>query len=145
MEEYRFSSAGVLASTVSGVVDYDRRLPVRVGRTRFFYDQAGRVTRTVTKRLGKKPVVHQFFYATGEQPVGFCSSEAAGVGYRYVYDGLGRRVAKEVVDTTTGGVMRREVYAHAGDQLVGVVTTVDVGDAAGVGVWVGVHGRSGDR
>ena len=42
VEEYRFSSAGVLASTVSGVVDYDRRLPVRVGRTRFFYDQAGR-------------------------------------------------------------------------------------------------------
>jgi len=137
-EEYGFSPAGVLASTDDGVVEFHRRLPTRVGRTSFVYDAAGRVVQTVTKRLGKKPLVHRFYYATGQQPVGFCSSDAPEVGYRYVYDGLGRRVAKEVVDTATGQVVCREVFAHTGNQLAAVVTTVDTGDPGRVGcglVW----------
>ncbi|WP_426721579.1 RHS repeat-associated core domain-containing protein [Corynebacterium auriscanis] len=137
-EEYGLSPAGVLVSTDDGVVEFHRRLPTRVGRTSFVYDAAGRVVQTVTKRLGKKPLVHRFYYATGQQPVGFCSSDAPGVGYRYVYDGVGRRVAKEVVDTATGQVVCRQVCAHTGNQLAAVVTTVDTGDAGRVGcglVW----------
>ncbi|KGM18424.1 hypothetical protein MA47_07425 [Corynebacterium auriscanis] len=137
-EEYGLSPAGVLVSTDDGVVEFHRRLPTRVGRTSFVYDAAGRVVQTVTKRLGKKPLVHQFFYATGQQPVGFCSSDVPGVGYRYVYDGVGRRVAKEVVDTATGQVVCRQVCAHTGNQLAAVVTTVDTGDPGRVGcglVW----------
>ena len=92
----------------------------------------------MTKRLGKKPLVHHFFYATGEQPVGFSSSDAPGVGYRYTYDGLGRRVAKDTVNTTTGEVIHRDVFTHTGNQLAAVTTTVDTTDPARVGegyVW----------
>ena len=39
-----------------------------------------------------------------------------------MYDGLGWRVAKEVVDTVTGQVVCREVFAHTGNQLAAVVT-----------------------
>ena len=136
-ENYSFTPAGVLASTTDGVIDYHNTLPVKVGRTTYTYDAAGRITRTVTKRLGKKPLVHHFFYATGEQPIGFSSSDAPGVGYRYVYDGLGRRVAKDTINTTTGEVIHRDVFTHTGNRLAAVTTTVDT-DPARVGegyVW----------
>ncbi|MBC6795959.1 hypothetical protein CRD15_09805 [Corynebacterium sp. LK28] len=118
-------------------MDYHNTLPVKVGRTTYTYDDAGRITRTVTKRLGKKPLVHHFYYATGEQPIGFTSSDAPGVGYRYTYDGLGRRVAKDTINTTTGEVTHRDVFTHTGNQLAAVTTTVD-NDPARVGegfVW----------
>ncbi|MCG7259627.1 RHS repeat-associated core domain-containing protein, partial [Corynebacterium sp. ACRQK] len=136
-ENYSFTPAGVLASTADGVIDYHNTLPVKVGRTTYTYDDAGRITRTVTKRLGKKPLVHHFYYATGEQPIGFSSSDAPGVGYRYTYDGLGRRVAKDTINTTTGEVTHRDVFTHTGNQLAAVTTTVD-NDSARVGegyVW----------
>ncbi|AKK04514.1 hypothetical protein CMUST_00815 [Corynebacterium mustelae] len=79
-EVYGFSAAGVLTSirtdsqfqadggyvpsSVSGVVsdvEFSGTKPVRVGRTRYEYDPAGRVIRTVTKRLSKKPLVKTFF------------------------------------------------------------------------------------
>ena len=137
-ENYSFTPAGVLASTADGVIDYHNTLPVKVGRTTYTYDAAGRITRTVTKRLSKKPLVHHFFYATGEQPIGFSSSDAPGVGYRYTYDGLGRRVAKDTINTTTGEVTHRDVFTHTGNQLAAVTTTVDTTDSARVGegyVW----------
>ena len=137
-ENYSFTPAGVLASTTDGDIDYHRTLPIKVGRTTYTYDRAGRITRTVTKRLGKKPLVHHFFYATGEQPIGFTSSDEPNTGYRYAYDGLGRRVAKDTINTTTGEVTHRDVFTHTGNQLAAVTTTVDTTDSARVGegyVW----------
>ncbi|WP_304504264.1 RHS repeat-associated core domain-containing protein [Corynebacterium sp. ACRQK] len=134
---FTFTPAGVLATTTDGVIDYHNTLPVKVGRTTYTYDQAGRITRTVTKRLSKKPLVHHFFYATGEQPIGFTSSDEPNTGYRYTYDGLGRRVAKDTINTTTGEVTHRDVFTHTGNQLAAVTTTVDT-DPAHVGegyVW----------
>ncbi|WP_034988068.1 RHS repeat-associated core domain-containing protein, partial [Corynebacterium jeikeium] len=128
----------MLASTADGVIDYHNTLPVKVGRTTYTYDDAGRITRTVTKRLGKKPLVHHFYYATGEQPIGFTSSDEPNTGYRYVYDGLGRRVAKDTINTTTGEVIHRDVFTHTGNQLAAVTTTIDTTDPARVGegyVW----------
>ena len=80
---------------------------MRVGRTTYTYDNAGRVIRTVTKRLSRKPLVHEFFYATNEQPIGFTSSDNKQVGWRYIYDSYGRRVAKEAINTTTGAIEGR--------------------------------------
>ncbi|WP_257203481.1 hypothetical protein [Corynebacterium cystitidis] len=159
-ESYGFSAAGVLSSIaapaggavtgaagtgVSSVssassgldaqVEFAGTMPTRVGRTTYTYDKAGRVVQTVTKRVSRKPLVRRFYYATSGQPIGFDSSDQSGVGYRYVYDGLGRRVAKEQIDTTTGEVTGRTVFGHVGDQLVAEQTTV--GKDAGRGfVWV---------
>ncbi|MDK8798301.1 RHS repeat-associated core domain-containing protein [Corynebacterium sp. MSK044] len=157
-EAYGFSSAGVLnfidakehspstalgtnrgpsqkktinQAALSGVdsrVEFDGTMPTRVGRTTYTYDKAGRVTQTVTKRISKKPLVHKFFYASGEQPIGFTTSDEPGVGYRYFYDPRGRRVAKERVDIETGELLTRTVYVHAGEQLVAEQITFSAAD-----------------
>lgn len=115
-------------------MDFHGTMPTRVGRTSYTYDAAGRVTQTVTKRINKKPLVKHFYYATGGQPIGFDTSDEPGVGYRYIYDGLDRRVAKERVDTTTDEVLSRTVFAHVGNQLVAEQTTL--GNNRGTGyVW----------
>ncbi|WP_257162683.1 RHS repeat-associated core domain-containing protein [Corynebacterium cystitidis] len=161
-ESYGFSAAGVLSSiatptlgTSSGAapastavapartaataaadaqVDFQGTMPVRVGRTTYTYDKAGRVTQTVTKRVSKKPLVKHFYYAASGQPIGFESSDQPGVGYRYVYDGLDRRVAKEKIDTASGQVLARTVFAHRGNQLVAQQATVGPDRGAGF-VW----------
>ncbi|MCQ4621508.1 hypothetical protein KBX19_09815 [Corynebacterium sp. CCUG 71335] len=107
-------------------MDFTGTLPTRVGRTTYQYDSAGRVTQTSTKRISRKPLVQQFFYGNGEQPIGFTSSDEPGIGYRYIYDPYGRRVAKERVDTHSGEVRQRIVFLHAGDQLIAEQITFDV-------------------
>uniref|UniRef100_UPI00211EF23F DUF6531 domain-containing protein n=1 Tax=Corynebacterium cystitidis TaxID=35757 RepID=UPI00211EF23F len=160
-ESYGFSAAGVLSSistptisTTSRVaapaatstttttaaavtdsqVEFHGTMPTRVGRTTYTYDKAGRVTQTVTKRISKKPLVKHFYYTTGGQPVGFDTSDEPGVGYRYIYDGLDRRVAKEQIDTATGRVLARTVFVHRGNELVAQQATVGPERGAGF-VW----------
>ena len=94
-------------------------MPHQVGRTKFTYDKAGRVTQTVTKRLSKKPLVKHFYYDNGTQPVGYEDSDHPGVGWRYLYDGVCRRVGKEQINTTTGEVTSRVMFLHEGDVLFG--------------------------
>ena len=54
----------------------------------------------------------------------------------YSYDGLGRRVAKTCLNTDTGEIVSRQVFAYVGRDLVAEYTTA--GDASGVvgRVWV---------
>ena len=135
-ESYSYSQAGVLTKLhpdtatrwADDVDSYGGTMPHQVGRTRFTYDKAGRVTQTVTKRLSKKPLVKHFYYDNGTQPVGYEDSDHLGVGWRYLYDGVCRRVGKEQINTTTGEVMSRVMFLHEGDVLFGeyhVVNTMD--------------------
>ena len=135
-ESYSYSQAGVLtklhpdtATRWADDVDaYGGTMPHQVGRTRFTYDKAGRVTQTVTKRLSKKPLVKHFYYDNGTQPVGYEDSDHPGVGWRYLYDGACRRVGKEQINTTTGEVTSRVMFLHEGDMLFGeyhMVNTMD--------------------
>ena len=98
-------------------IEFEGTLPIRVGRTSYSYDAAGRVVQTVTKRVGKKPLVRSFYYGTGEQPIGYESSDQPDCGYRYLYDPLGRRIAKERVDSETGEVLVRTIFSYVGNQL----------------------------
>lgn len=149
-ERYGFTVAGILnlidaqdprshSSSISGAavndhVEFSGTMPTRVGRTSYRYDAAGRVTQTITKRVSEKPLVKNFFYSTGEQPIGFSSSDEPERGYRYVYDPLGRRVAKEQIDTDTGELKRRTIYAHFGDRLAAEQIVVsDQKDLLGIG------------
>ena len=126
-ESYSYSQAGVLTKLHSDTAtrwadDVDTcggTMPYQVGRTRFTYDKAGRVTQTVTKRLSKKPLVKHFYYDNGTQPVGYEDSDHPGVGWRYLYDGVRRRVGKEQINTTTGEVTSRVMFLHEGDVLFG--------------------------
>jgi len=72
-ELYSYSQAGVLTKLhpdtttrwADDVDSYGGTMPRQVGRTKFTYDKAGRVTQTVTKRLSKKPLVKHFYYDNG--------------------------------------------------------------------------------
>ena len=132
-ESYSYSQAGVLTKLhpdtttrwADDVDTYGGTMPRQVGRTRFTYDKAGRVTQTVTKRLSKKPLVKHFYYESGTQPVGYEDSDHPGVGWRYLYDGACRRVGKEQINTTTGEVTNRIMFLHEGDMLFGEYHTVN--------------------
>jgi|GEM_PF-67419 len=140
-ESYSYSQAGVLTKLhpdtatrwADDVDSYGGTMPRQVGRTRFTYDKAGRVTQTVTKRLSKKPLVKHFYYDNGTQPVGYEDSDHPGVGWRYLYDGVCRRVGKEQINTTTGEVTSRVMFLHEGDVLFGEYHTVNVMDPYMVG------------
>ena len=132
-ESYSYSQAGVLTKLhpdtatrwADDVDTYGGTMPHQVGRTKFTYDKAGRVTQTVTKRLSKKPLVKHFYYDNGTQPVGYEDSDHPGVGWRYLYDGACRRVGKEQINTTTGEVTSRVMFLHEGDVLFGEYHTVN--------------------
>ena len=132
-ESYSYSQAGVLTKLhpdtttrwADDVDTYGGTMPRQVGRTKFTYDKAGRVTQTVTKRLSKKPLVKHFYYDNGTQPVGYEDSDHPGVGWRYLYDGACRRVGKEQINTTTGEVTSRIMFLHEGDVLFGEYHTVN--------------------
>ena len=140
-ESYSYSQAGVLTKLhpdmtkrwADDVDTYGGTMPHQVGRTRFTYDKAGRVTQMVTKRLSKKPLVKHFYYDNGTQPVGYEDSDHPGVGWRYLYDGACRRVGKEQINTTTGEVTSRVMFLHEGDVLFGEYHTVNVTDPHMVG------------
>ena len=140
-ESYSYSQAGVLTKLhpdtatrwADDVDSYGGTMPHQVGRTKFTYDKAGRVTQTVTKRLSKKPLVKHFYYDNGTQPVGYEDSDHPGVGWRYLYDGACRRVGKEQINTTTGEVTSRVMFLHEGDVLFGEYHTVNVMDPHMVG------------
>ena len=140
-ELYSYSTAGVLTKLhpdtatrwADDVDTYGGTMPHQVGRTRFAYDKAGRVTQTVTKRLSKKPLVKHFYYDNGTQPVGYEDSDHPGVGWRYLYDGVCRRVGKEQINTTTGEVTSRVMFLHEGDVLFGEYHAVNTMDPHVVG------------
>ena len=140
-ESYSYSQAGVLTKLhpdtttrwADDVDTYGGTMPHQVGRTRFTYDKAGRVIQTVTKRLSKKPLVKHFYYDNGTQPVGYEDSDHPGVGWRYLYDGVRRRVGKEQINTATGEVTSRVMFLHEGDVLFGEYHTVNVMDPHMVG------------
>jgi len=140
-ESYSYSQAGVLTKLhpdtttrwADDVDSYGGTMPHQVGRTKFTYDKAGRVTQTVTKRLSKKPLVKHFYYDNGTQPVGYEDSDHPGVGWRYLYDGVCRRVGKEQINTTTGEVTSRVMFLHEGDVLFGEYHAVNVMDPHMVG------------
>ena len=140
-ESYSYSQAGVLTKLhpdtatrwADDVDTYGGTMPRQVGRTRFTYDKAGRVTQTVTKRLSKKPLVKHFYYDNGTQPVGYEDSDHPGVGWRYLYDGACRRVGKEQINTTTGEVTSRVMFLHEGDVLFGEYHAVNTMDPHVVG------------
>ncbi|MDO4762462.1 MAG: RHS repeat-associated core domain-containing protein [Corynebacterium sp.] len=105
-------------------IDFSGTMPTRVGRTSYSYDALGRVVETRKKRIGKKPLITRFYYRNSSpQPVGCSNSDEPTVGYRYYYDGIGRRVAKEKIDTRTHTVLSRTVFSHVGSTLVGEHTT----------------------
>ncbi|MBF6134926.1 hypothetical protein IU501_18180 [Nocardia otitidiscaviarum] len=77
--------------------EYHNNLLMRGGRTRYHYDAVGRLIRKTTKRLSRKPDVWHFRYDAFDQLTDVWTPDQQW--WRYTYDGLGRRVSKQRLET----------------------------------------------
>ncbi|MBQ6639653.1 MAG: type IV secretion protein Rhs, partial [Saccharopolyspora sp.] len=120
-----------------GTREYSGTLIRHAGKVRYEHDAQGRLVLRRQKRLSGKPVTWRYFWDADDRLTGVITPD--GTRWRYRYDPLGRRVAKqrlapdhrvvEQVDFTWDGVVLAE-QAHTD----GVSNGPDLGDAR-VMVW----------
>ncbi|SDJ24765.1 RHS repeat-associated core domain-containing protein [Rhodococcus triatomae] len=103
-----------------GTREYCGSLLIRDGRTRFHYDEAGRLVRKVTTRLSRKPDVWHYRYDAFDQLVEVTTPD--GARWRYTYDALGRRTGKARL-AEDGGVSERTSFTWDATTLVEQNTT----------------------
>ncbi|MGW0180620.1 RHS repeat-associated core domain-containing protein [Nocardia sp. NPDC003345] len=102
--------------------EYRDNVLVRHGRTRFRYDESGRLIRSITGRPSRRPEVRQYRYNAFDQLTELRTS--GGQRWRYTYDALGRRTAKYRL-TAAGAALERTDYTWDGPRL----TEQTAGDA----------------
>lgn len=99
----------------SGRREYLGNLLIRDGRTRYHYDEAGRLVRKTTTRLSRSPDVWHYRYNAFDQLVDVTTPD--GQRWRYTYDALGRRTTKSRM-TDTGDVEELTRYTWDGTTLL---------------------------
>ncbi|WP_205873675.1 RHS repeat-associated core domain-containing protein [Mycobacterium camsae] len=91
--------------------DYRRTLLLDDGRSHYSYDRAGRLIRTVTRRLGRKPEVWHYRWDAYDRLRMVTTPD--GQIWAYGYDHLNRRTHK--TNTTNGN---KVLFTWLGDQLL---------------------------
>jgi RHS repeat-associated protein len=123
VERYAYDGAGNLTESAwAGGVGFSAAGRHHVGTllqrtrdTRFTYDRHGRLVQRVRTRLSRKPEVWQYDWDVDDRLVGLTTPD--GVRWRYMYDALGRRTAKERL-AADGSVASRVVFTWDGVTLV---------------------------
>ncbi|MGA4847062.1 DUF6531 domain-containing protein [Streptomyces sp. G5(2025)] len=103
VENYAYDSAGNQTSAswptthpgheAGGPRTYDRTRIIRAGRVRYEHDAAGRVTLRQKRRLSRKPETWRYTWNAEDQLTSVVTPD--GTQWRYLYDPLGRRIAKQ--------------------------------------------------
>jgi RHS repeat-associated protein len=120
-EHYRYDPAGNLtAATVPGRDDpaaweYTGTLLTRAGRTRYGYDGQGRLAWRGERRLSGRTDTWRFTWDADNRLTGVLTP--GGAHWRYRYDPLGRRIAKQRVDATSGAVLEQTDFTWDGATL----------------------------
>ncbi|AQA23444.1 RHS repeat-associated core domain protein [Rhodococcus sp. MTM3W5.2] len=119
-EGYAYDGLGNITAARPAGQEWDRRecrgnLLVRDGRTRYWYDAAGRLVGKTTTRLSRKPDTWQYRYNAFDQLVEVITPD--GQRWRYTYDALGRRTTKSRLGDD-GVVLESTRYTWDGTQLV---------------------------
>ncbi|WP_205877915.1 RHS repeat protein [Mycobacterium camsae] len=113
-------TAVVGASGGAELWEYRGTLLVDDGRSRYSYDRAGRLVRTVTRRLNRKAEVWHYRWDAYDRLRSVTTPD--GHSWVYGYDTAGRRTRKANV-----GTGEAVVFAWLGDQLLEQTATVGVG------------------
>jgi RHS repeat-associated protein len=105
-ERYAYDSAGNITyaewptsphqpsdEDAAGPREYSGTLITRAGNVRYEYDAQGRVAIRQHKRLSSKPLTWRYFWDADDRLTGVVTPD--GRQWRYRYDPLGRRIAKQ--------------------------------------------------
>ncbi|MEU2255562.1 DUF6531 domain-containing protein [Nocardia xishanensis] len=102
-------------STTDNRREYRNNLLIRDGRTRYHYDDAGRLIRKETTRLSRKPNIWHYRYNAFDQLTDVYTPDRQW--WHYTYDAYGRRTTKQHL-TNDGTVLERTDYTWNRTQLV---------------------------
>ncbi|GGL02131.1 DUF6531 domain-containing protein [Nocardia jinanensis] len=94
--------------------EYRNNVLVRRGRTRFHYDDSGRLIRSTTRRPSRPPEIRHYRYNAFDQLTELRTS--SGERWRYTYDALGRRAAKQRL-SDDGVAVEQTDYTWDGSRL----------------------------
>ena len=95
-ETFHFDNSQNLSARSDERWQYRGTLLIDDGRSRYGYDRAGRLTTVSVRRRGRKPDVWQYKWDAWNRLRVLVTPD--GMTFRYTYDPLGRRVAKEGSD-----------------------------------------------
>jgi RHS repeat-associated protein len=96
----------------SGPRVYEGTLIRRAGRSSYRYDAQGRLVMRQKQRLSAKPDIWHYSWDADDRLVGVVTPD--GTRWRYVYDALGRRVAKERLAADGESVAERTDFVWDG-------------------------------
>ncbi|GAB4584366.1 putative T7SS-secreted protein [Nocardia sp. IFM 10818] len=99
--------------------EYRNNLLVRDGRTRYRYDESGRLIRKTTARLFRKPDVWHYRYNSFDQLTDVWTPDHQW--WHYTYDGLGRRTTKQRLSRDRS-VLERVDFAWDASKITEQVT-----------------------
>ena len=119
-ESYSYDPLGNITRAATGGGDAERRdyegtLLTRAGRSRYAYDAQGRLTRHTRTRLSEKPDTWLYEWDANDRLSAVRTPD--GTRWTYLYDALGRRIAKRR-HTDSGEVVEETLFAWDGPVLV---------------------------
>ena len=120
-----------------GQREYTGTLITRAGDIRYRHDPQGRITTRQRTRLSRKPDTWQYAWDAGDRLVAVTTP--GRTTWRYVYDPLGRRIAKLHV-APDGRVTEQTQFTWDGPVLAEQVTTGDLVAGAPRPVWLTAPG-----
>ncbi|GGP93452.1 hypothetical protein GCM10010233_06960 [Streptomyces pseudogriseolus] len=94
---------------------------LRAGRTRYHYDKQGRMVRRQRARLSRKPETWTYTWDAEDRLVSVRTPD--GVLWRYEYDPMGRRIAKQRLGADDATVVEQTDFTWDGTTLIEQVTS----------------------
>ncbi|MFI0467100.1 RHS repeat-associated core domain-containing protein [Saccharopolyspora sp. 5N102] len=115
--------------------EYSGTLIRRAGKVRYEHDAQGRVVLRQRKRLSRKPDTWRYFWDADDRLVEVLTPD--GARWRYRYDPLGRRIAKQQLTSDGSRVLEQVEFAWDGTVLAEQVHTGNLpgSGAARATVW----------
>ncbi|MDT0380066.1 DUF6531 domain-containing protein [Streptomyces sp. DSM 42041] len=115
-----------------GAREFSGTRVTKAGRWTYVHDEAGRVIERRKTRLSRKPDVWRYTW-DAEDRLTTCTTPD-GTTWRYRYDPLGRRGAKQQLDAD-GNVAEETVFAWDGTQVIEQSTTTGAGSRPVAMTW----------